>query len=231
MSPVEWSQLSERTICVVPIFNESPVLATVLDSLLEVFPHVICIDDGSTDHSAEIAQERGVRVVRHVINIGQGGALQTAFSILHKERKFDYLITFDADGQHSPEDARRMLLELYDSGYDIVFATRFGGKCANEIPLIKRLILKSVVRFNRAITDVNLSDTHNGLRALRLRVVPALDITHFGMAHATELVSKALQAKLRYTEVSVRIKYSEYSKRKGQSMLNSINILLDFLWR
>jgi len=226
-----WSSISETTVCVIPVYNEARVLATVLDSVLELFPNVMCIDDGSSDSSDAIARKRGVRVVRHAMNVGQGGALQTAFSILYRENRFKYVLTFDADGQHSAIDAQRLVQELDSSSVDVVFATRFDGKHEHLVPLSKRVILRSVVWFNRVITDVDLSDTHNGLRAIRLSALPSLQITHFGMAHATELVSRVLQADLRYSEVPVRIEYSNYSRSKGQSVLNSLNILLDYLWR
>jgi len=231
MTDRAWRRLSETTVCVVPVYNEDRVLATVLDSLLELFPNVMCVDDGSHDSSPMVIQKRGVRLVRHTMNIGQGGALQTAFRVLYGENQFKYVVTFDADGQHSSRDAQSLVKELDRSGVDVVFATRFEGKHEDSIPMTKKAVLRSVVWFNRLITDVKLTDTHNGLRAIRLDALPRLQITYFGMAHATEFVSKVLQANLRYKEVPVKIEYTKYSKSKGQSILNSINILLDFVWR
>lgn len=226
-----WDNLAEATLCVVPCYNEALVLGDVLDALLEVFPNILCINDGSLDASGLIANERGIRLVTHALNIGQGGSLQTAFSIVQHEQQFAYVITFDADGQHNPLDAKRLLLKLHDSNLDIVFGSRFLNDSAQTIPWYKRLMLRSLVRINRLTTGVELSDAHNGLRAIRVSALPHLQLSHFGMAHATEIVSKTLQANLHYGEASTEIRYTEYSKKKGQSIFNSVNILFDFLWR
>lgn len=226
-----WDQISESTVVVIPIFNEAPILDSVLNSVRSVFPNVFCIDDGSRDGSAAVVQKNSIRIISHSLNIGQGGALQTAFSVLAMENRFKYLITFDADGQHDPLDAKRMLLKLVESDADVIFASRFLEGNVHNVPLIKRVMLRSVVKINRFLTDVDLTDTHNGLRAMKTSVIANLQLTHFGMAHATELVSKVLQAGLRYEEISVDIAYTPYSKSKGQSVFNSVNILFDFVWR
>lgn len=231
MDSPQLNELRSSTICVVPIYNEAEVLAGVLEELTTFFPNVLCIDDGSDDESARIASMFGARVIRHAFNIGQGGALKTAFAVISKEKKFKYLVTYDADGQHQPKDALAAVEKLVISNSDVVFASRFLEGDAKQVPIMKRLLLKGVVRFNRLITDVDLTDTHNGLRAIRVSVLSRLPIKCFGMAHATEIVSQSIQSRLRYSEVPVQIRYTEYSKRKGQSMLNSINIVLDLLWR
>lgn len=226
-----WDQISESTVVVIPIFNEAPILDSVLNSVRSVFPNVFCIDDGSRDGSAAVVQKNSIRIISHSLNIGQGGALQTAFSVLAMENRFKYLITFDADGQHDPLDAKRMLLKLVESDADVIFASRFLEGNVHNVPLIKRVMLRSVVKINRYLTDVDLTDTHNGLRAIKVSAAANLQLVHFGMAHATELVSKVLQSGLRYREISVDIAYTPYSKSKGQSVFNSVNILFDFLWR
>lgn len=213
------------------MFNEAEVLASVLESLATLFPNVLCIDDGSTDSSAQIARSKGVRVVTHALNIGQGGALETAFRILSAENQYQYLVTFDADGQHDPGDAQRMIMRLAESEADVAFASRFLDSDRTQVPVLKRVVLKTVVKLNRLLTDVDLTDTHNGLRAIRIHQLHKISLFHFSMAHATELVSKILQANLRYVEIPAKIRYTPYSIRKGQSLFNSINIMLDFLWR
>lgn len=207
------------------------MLKQVLTELRAIFPHVLCVDDGSVDGSAQVALNLGVRVIRHALNIGQGGALLTAFTVISQESQFEYVVTCDADGQHRPSDALKAVEKLVASNVDVVFASRFLEAKVSSVPLLKRTMLKGVVRFNRVITDVDLTDTHNGLRAIRTSVLSKLPISHFGMAHATEIVSQTIQSGLRYTEVPVKIEYTSYSKRKGQPLLNSINIVLDFLWR
>jgi len=212
------------------MYNEEQVIFQVITELRSIFPHVICIDDGSTDQSVAKAMAAGALVLRHAVNIGQGAALSTGFSWVQNQNRFSYVVTFDADGQHRPQDALRLATELANQNVDVVFASRFLEQDQASIPLAKRVVLKSVARITKALTDVQLSDAHNGLRALTVEATRAIDLTQNGMAHATQLVSLVLQSNLKYVEIPVTILYTPYSRSKGQSILNSINITLDLIW-
>ena len=212
------------------MYNEEQVIFQVITELRSVFPHVVCIDDGSTDDSVTRAMEAGAMVLRHAVNIGQGAAISTGFSWVQNQSRFSYVVTFDADGQHLPQDALRLIAELENKNVDVVFASRFLEQDHATIPFVKRVVLKSVAKMTKALTDVQLSDAHNGLRALTVEATRAIDLTQNGMAHATQLVSLVLQSKLRYVEIPVTILYTPYSQSKGQSILNSINITLDLIW-
>ena len=224
------ADIAEDTVCIVPMFNEEQVIFQVITELRSVFPHVICIDDGSTDQSATKAIEAGAIVLRHALNVGQGAALSTGFSWVQNQSRFSYVVTFDADGQHRPQDALRLVTELENKKVDVVFASRFLEQDQASVPLAKRVVLKSVAKITKILTDVQLSDAHNGLRALTVEATRTIDLTQNGMAHATQLVSLVLQSNLKYIEIPVTILYTPYSRSKGQSILNSINIAIDLIW-
>ena len=220
----------DMTCCIVPMYNEEQVVFQVITELKSVFPHVICVDDGSTDASVAKAMEAGAIVLRHAVNIGQGAALATGFRWVQDQRCFSYVVTFDADGQHRPHDAYRLVVELKDNNVDVVFASRFLEQDQASIPLVKRVVLKSVARITKTLTDVQLSDAHNGLRALTVDASRKIQLTQNGMTHATQFVSLVLQGGLKYSELPVTILYTPYSRSKGQSILNGVNIILDLIW-
>jgi glycosyltransferase involved in cell wall biosynthesis len=223
-------RLISSTCCIIPMYNEEQVIFQVITELRSIFPNVICVDDGSTDRSVARAKEAGALVLRHAVNIGQGGALMTGFSWLQNQERFSYVVTFDADGQHRPQDALRLVAELANKNIDVVFASRFLDQDHSTVPVLKRLVLKTVARITKALTDVQLSDAHNGLRALTVQATKSINLSQNGMAHATQLVSLVHQSKLKYVEIPVTILYTPYSRSKGQSILNSINITLDLIW-
>jgi glycosyltransferase involved in cell wall biosynthesis len=212
------------------MYNEEQVISHVVLGLKSVFKSVLCVDDGSSDDSAAKASAAGAIVLRHAVNIGQGAALSTGFVWVQNQSLFKNIVTFDADGQHRPEDALRLIQELEQKQLDIVFASRFLDQDQSHIPLMKRIILKGVTKLTQILTDVRLSDAHNGLRALTVEASKSIQITQNGMAHATQFVSLTLQANLRYSEIPVTVLYTPYSRSKGQSVLNSINIALDLIW-
>jgi polyprenyl-phospho-N-acetylgalactosaminyl synthase len=211
---------------VIPVFNEAQVLQSVIESVLAEFPNVVCVDDGSRDGSAEAVLRTRAHLVRHPVNLGQGAALQTGLSYARAQAGAEYFVTFDADGQHRLQDAMTMVGVARSPDVDLVLGTRFGQDAA-AVPWLKGLVLRTAVLLSPAGRKLKLTDAHNGLRVLTRPVVEDLHITMNGMAHASEIVSYLGRSSWRVREVPVSIRYTEYSRSKGQSLLNGVNILFD----
>lgn len=202
------------------------VVRSVIEEARRTFPKIVCVDDGSTDASADEARAGGAVVVQHPINLGQGAALQTGLEYAMRDRQADYFVTFDSDGQHQTSDALAMVNRLEHEPVDIVIGSRFLDQ-RTEVGLVKRLVLKTAIRFERISTGVQLTDAHNGLRAMNRTAAAAIRITQNRMAHASEIVQKIGSSKVRYVEQPVHIVYTDYSRAKGQSVWNLVNILSD----
>lgn len=213
---------------VIPAYNEGQVIADTVRSVLSDFPLVVVVDDGSRDSTSAEALAAGARVVRHPINLGQGGALATGIIAALRIPQVQYLVTFDADGQHRPEDAVEMVQQLRRGDLDVVLGTRFAGTKV-EASRAKQLLLKAAVVYTRRDTGLPLTDTHNGLRAMTRDFATGLDITQYGMGHASEILNHIADSGARWAEVPVQIRYTEYSKSKGQPMINAVNIVFDKL--
>ena len=219
---------------IVPAFEESSVIGTVIADVRSVFDHVVCVDDGSTDDTAAIARRAGAHVVRHPVNLGQGAAIQTGVEFARNQSAARIFATFDADGQHRVADAARMVERLAAEDLDIIIGTRFGATPATtpvtaRMPVLKRIVLRTAVRLSPRIRRLGLSDAHNGLRVFNRKVADGLDITMNGMSHASEFVRLIDKQSWRVGEQPVTILYTEYSMAKGQSLLNGVNILFDGL--
>jgi polyprenyl-phospho-N-acetylgalactosaminyl synthase len=217
------------TVCVVvPMFNEATTIGAVVSELRQVFPNVVCVDDGSSDGCHDVARSAGATVVRHPVNLGQGAALQTGFAMALTDPEFAHVVTFDADGQHRVEDAHAMFSLAVSGDIDVVLGSRFLGQPGDvEIPALRRLVLHAATRFTRLTTGLDLTDTHNGLRVLSRRAVEAMHLTLNGMAHASQLLSQVAAARLSYVEAPVTIAYTDYSRAHGQSNANALNIAFD----
>lgn len=219
-----------RTWIVVPLYNEATVIARVIAGLSPQFPNVVCIDDGSTDGSADVARRAGAWVVEHPINLGQGAALQTGIDYALSHSSCEYIVTFDADGQHRVEDAVGMVAVAREQGAAVVFGSRFLDD-RTKPGWVKRVILKTAVWVTNLTTSVKLTDAHNGLRVIRRDAASHIQLKQDRMAHATEIVLQLGDTGLPWTEYPVELLYTDYSKSKGQSVLNSINILVDLVVR
>jgi polyprenyl-phospho-N-acetylgalactosaminyl synthase len=214
---------------VVAAYNEAAVIAEVVGELLFTYPRVVVVDDGSADGTAAVAREAGAIVLHHSLNRGQGAALQTGFDycLRHGAR---YAVTFDADGQHRMEEIALLLEPLRSGRADVALGSRFTGK-APDMPRSRRLVLRLGVLFTRVVSGARLSDTHNGLRALSRRALAQVRITQDRMAHASELIDQIVRSGLPYVEVPVTIRYTPYSRAKGQRLSGSVKIVADYLSR
>ncbi|MDN5914804.1 MAG: glycosyltransferase family 2 protein [Pseudonocardia sp.] len=213
------------TWVVVPVYNEETVIADVIADLGARFPNIVCVDDGSRDDSAARIATTHAHLVRHPINLGQGASLQTGIDYALR-RGARFIVTFDADGQHSVDDAGRML-ELARSGEaDVVLGSRFLDS-TGQVPGLKRFVLRIVVALSPSARKLGLTDAHNGLRVISRHVVENMRISMNGMAHASEIVDNLARSPWRVREVPVTILYTDYSRAKGQSLLNGVNILFD----
>lgn len=215
-----------RTWVIIPMFNEATVIESVIRGLIPHFPHVVCVDDGSSDSSVELARRSGAHVVSHPINLGQGASLQTGIDFALRDPLMTEVVTFDADGQHQVEDALGMVALLREKGLDIVVGSRFLDD-RTELGTAKRIVLRAAAWYTRLSTGMALTDAHNGLRVLDRGLLERIRITQNRMAHASELVDKVGALKATWAEYPTHIIYTEYSKAKGQSLLNSVNILVE----
>lgn len=216
------------TWLVVPVFNEAEVVADVITEARKTFPHVVCVDDGSSDESASEALRAGATVVVHPVNLGQGAALQTGFDYIRDFTDAAYVVTFDADGQHDPNDAAAMVSRARAEGLGFVFGSRFMDRRTRP-GFAKRVVLGIAVVGTRLTTGLDLTDAHNGLRLIRRDALERIALNQHGMAHASEIVAALAATGLPWAEHPVHIRYTEYSRAKGQSLLNSVNILADLI--
>ena len=218
----------DDTWVIIPVYNEDQVIGQVVKDLLPTFPHVVCIDDGSRDRSAAVAAAAGATVIRHPVNLGQGAGLQTGIEYVRGFTPAKYLLTFDADGQHRVEDGLAMVEQAEKEDLAIVFGSRFLSS-QTQVGWMKRLVLKTAARVTARRTGLQLTDAHNGLRVLRRDAFEQVNLLQNRMAHASEIVAQLAKTGLPWAEHGVFIRYTDYSKAKGQSLLNSINILTELL--
>ncbi len=220
-------QRAENVWIVVPAYNEAGRLGLTLQNLLTRYHQVVVVDDGSRDDSAEVARQYGAWVLRHAINCGQGAALQTALTFALQQGA-EYIVTFDADGQHNPEEIEDLLAPLRMGKADVALGSRFLGQTI-AMPWLRRLILKAGVLFTRLVSRIHVTDTHNGLRAFTREAARQLQLRQDRMAHASEILDQIHQNGLRFVEVPVTIRYSAETLAKGQSSLQAVNIVKELL--
>ena len=145
---------------IVPAFNEEEAIADLVTALRthDTWHEIIVIDDGSQDATAACAAAAGARVVRHPYNKGNGAAVKTGI----RSATGEYILIVDGDGQHRPEDARRLISRLGE--YDLVIGARSSGTQATHTRRFGNSALNWLAGY---LTDREIHDLTSGFRAAR----------------------------------------------------------------
>lgn len=220
--------MKSETYITIPLYNDEKMILNVIKDLNNAgYKNIVVVDDGSKDNGYEVVKKNTDAIItRHIVNRGQGAALQTGMEIA-LDRGAKYIVHFDSDGQHDAKDLDHMLKTLIDGKYDIVLGSRFMGE--NKIPLKKRIILRLGIIFTFLLSQIWLTDVHNGLRVMTAQTAKKLDLQQDRMEHASEILDKVKSLNLKYKEVPVTIHYTDYSQAKGQKISNSINIAIKLI--
>jgi polyprenyl-phospho-N-acetylgalactosaminyl synthase len=216
------------TWIIIPAYNEVTVIADVVAQVRRTGHNVVLVDDGSSDDTAAAVVGQ-CPVIRHPINLGQGAALQTGLTYALAQGA-EFIVTFDADGQHRVSDISALLCTLITHRADFALGSRFLGSTVN-MPPSRRVLLAAATWFTRATTGLALTDAHNGLRAMTRRGAGRIKLRQNRMAHASEILDQIAASGLKYVEVPVTIEYGGYSLGKGQRSSEAIDILLDLYSR
>ncbi|MBI4215210.1 MAG: glycosyltransferase family 2 protein [Parcubacteria group bacterium] len=213
---------------IIPAYNEESKIAEVLEAVKSLGYLVVVVDDGSSDRTAEIAQNfNGITALRHIVNRGQGAALKTGMDYALSQGA-DVIVHFDADGQMSVGEIPKLVQTLIESRADVILGSRFLG-VADNIPWLKKYLLKGAIFFTYFISGIKLTDTHNGFRAMNRKAAEAIEITQDRMAHASEILDQIARKDLKWLEAPVTIEYTDYSIRKGQRVWNCVRICVELI--
>lgn len=212
---------------VIPAYNEAACVGEVIRRVLSRYANVVLVDDGSADNTAEVSAAAGATVLRHLVNRGQGAALKTGIDYA-LEAGADIVVTFDSDGQHRLEDVEALIQPVLEGRCDVCLGSRF-LEPGTRVPFFRWVTLKLGIVFTRVVSQIRVTDTHNGLRAFSRDAARRIQIRQDRMAHASEILDEISRLKLRFCEVPTRILYTEYSKAKGQRSSAAFRIVWDFL--
>ena len=191
----------------IPAFNEEKNIGKVIVTLKKITNDIIVCDDGSSDLTREIAEGLGAKVISHTRNMGYGEAIKSIFNEA-KKKEADILVTFDADGQHRPEDIMSLTKPIIDQQAEVVIGSRF-LKNETNMPKYRKIGVKVLTKVTNMSIKENLTDSQSGLRAYQKKVLQNISLTDSGMGISTEILIKSHQKEFRIVEVPIQILYGK----------------------
>jgi glycosyltransferase involved in cell wall biosynthesis len=212
---VDDSRIRDGVVFVIPAFNEETKIADTVNGLRSRLYHrILVVDDGSNDRTAGLAREAGALVLRHHLNRGVGGAWGTgvqAALMFHPE----IIVTFDADGQHDPDDVSRLIAPIACGEADVVIGNRMIHP--HGMPWSRRIANRTASWITYFLFGVWTDDSQSGLRAISRCAAETIRFTSSGMEICSEMTAEIAAQKLRLKEIPIRTIYTSYSLSKGQS--------------
>jgi len=211
-----------KIFCIIPAYNEAETIVKIIEEVKPLVDEVVVVDDGSTDDTYKLAKTQGITVLQHIINKGQGAALQTGNEYAINNGA-DIIVHFDADGQFLAKEIKDMVAPIILGKADIVFGSRFLGKKSNMPWFKKNIIMPMAKIINKIAFNISLTDPQNGFRAMTAKAAKKIIIEHNGMAHCSEIIFKAFKNNLDIKEVPTTIIYHNF----GQKFSGGIKIIKD----
>ncbi len=218
-----------HVVAVIPAYNEEKRVAAAVRDALAFVNAVVVVDDCSRDATGTVARNAGAMVLRHVLNRGQGAALQTGTDYALRVLSADVIVHFDADGQMLGSEIPSMIDPIVRDEADVVLGSRFLGKPVKDMPIVRKMMVRLGTLFTVMLSGIRVTDTHNGFRAFSRRAAQDIRITLDRMAHASEIVDLVQARRLRYVERAVTITYSAETLHKGQSTMQAMMTAKDIL--
>lgn len=207
------SRAAMRILVVVPAFNEEqalgPLLAEARAELERMGDDItlLVVDDGSSDATARIARQAGVRLVSLCRNLGIGGAVQAGLRIAHREG-FDCAVQMDGDGQHPPAALGALLAPMREAAApDLLIGSRFvAGGSGYRSTAIRRLGIIWLRLVLRVVAGARVTDPTSGFRVYGRRALELYDETYSYDFPEPEAISVAAAAKLKIEEAPVKMR-------------------------
>jgi glycosyltransferase involved in cell wall biosynthesis len=206
-SPMNWPS---DCCVVIPCLNEAAAIRDLVSRVKPMLPHVLVVDDGSSDDTANLARSAGAQVLRHDQPQGKGAALLRGWTAAH-EQGFSWAIAMDGDGQHDPADLPRFLECADQTGARLVVGNRMANP--SGMPWLRRQVNRWMSRQLSRLAHCHLPDTQNGFRLMHLNAWASLTIAAGHFEIESEILWRFAQAGHSIRFVPVQVIYRrEHSK-------------------
>ena len=220
------SEFTKDVYLVVPAFNEEKTVSQIIEGIAESGYNVILVNDGSRDKTLKLAIEskrkypNQIFVVSHVINRGLGAALKTGM-VVALNKGAEYIVTFDADGQHEIADIPKVCKPLQDGEADVVI----GARPFEDMPISKSFANYIMNALTLIFYGRNVKDSQSGLRAFTAHAADVINIVSRGYGVSSEFIKEISDKKLRLAEVTITTIYTPETQNKGTDAIVGLKIL------
>ncbi len=221
-----------KIFIIIPALNEETIIRDVVMEIKnEGYDNIIVVDDGSKDQTYQKAKEiSNIITLRHRINRGKGAATKTGIEAA-KLLGAEIIVTMDGDGQHDPKDIKNLVDPITNQRFDVVLGTRL--KNTKEMPFYKKIHNWIANVATWYLFGLWVTDSQSGFRAYSRKATDLINTKADRYDYDSEVIREIYIYKLKFEEVPIKVKYTEYSKSKleKQNMFNGFKTLYGMFLR
>lgn len=220
-----------RTFVVVPAYNEEKTIEKVLNDLLKMGFEFVVVDDGSMDGTNSIVKKLIVEknqgyICKHLLNRGLGAAIKTGIEAALEENA-EIIVTFDADGQHDPNDIYTVINPIIKKEADVCIGTRD----FNDMPKSKKYGNSVMNIITLLFYGIRVGDSQSGLRAFNRKAANTIVINARDYGVSSEIIGEIKRHDLKLKEVPMKTIYTDYTMKKGTNLFEGLKILSKLIFK
>lgn len=218
-----------KTFVVVPAYNEEKTVENVLEDLLKMGFDFVVVDDGSSDDTNKIVtriikEKKQGLLCKHLLNRGLGAAIKTGIEAALAQGA-DIIVTFDADGQHDPEDINTVIMPIIKNEADVAV----GKRDFKEMPSSKKYGNQIMNFITLIFYGIRVSDSQSGLRAFNRKAAQSIIINARDYGVSSEIIGEVKRHQLKLEEVPMKTIYTDYTMKKGTNLYEGLKILIKLI--
>lgn len=224
--------MKEKILFVIPAYNEELNIEKVLKEIKKdvKYADIVVINDCSKDKTAEIVKKQKVKCITMPFNVGYAYAVQTGIKYA-KEHNYDYVIQFDADGQHIAKEAEKLLLKMKETNADIVIGSRYLEKTDYPSPFFRRLGTKIFEKIINLFCHKKIADSLSGFQCLNRRVIERYSkMGAYPEYPDANLVIEMLLDKYKIEEISVQMRLREFGESMHGGIIKPMKYMVSIIY-
>lgn len=221
-----------KVLIVIPAYNEAENIEKVLKELKKdvSFADVLVINDCSVDNTEEIVLRNGVKCITGIFNLRYAWAVQTGIKYAY-QNDYDYVIPFDADGQHIAKEASKLLEEAEKGEYDIIIGSRYLKDTGYPCPFFRRIGTKLFEKMIRLFCHERIADPLSGFQCLNRKVIKRYSkMGNYPEFPDANLVTEMLRLGYTFKEVPVKMRLREAGESMHGGIIKPIKYMVNMFY-
>ena len=221
-----------KVLFVIPAYNEEANIENVIKEIKKdvKYADILIINDCSTDNTKKIIENNNVKCITGIFNLKYAWAVQTGIKYAY-QNDYDYVIQFDADGQHIAKEAEKLLNEMKKSNVDIVIGSRFLKDTGYKHPFFRKIGTKLFTLIIKIFCKQEITDPTSGFQCLNKKVIEYYSkMGNYPEYPDANLIIDVLLKGFTIKEISVKMRLREAGESMHGGIIKPIKYMINMIY-